>query len=159
MYHITDTISYLIQARYLLFFFFVGIAYLIFFVGITLDDMINTYNQYRHVPPMQRNVIFTILCHYIPTSSKHTCIYTFSFAFRLVGNLLVVNLFSTLILIPLICMDIIPLGLWPRMQTSLNHPIRCLLSEFVSSWVSNASMVGTLLIGLDQYLAVMFPLR
>ena len=69
-----------------------------------------------------------------------------------------VNLISTLVLLPLIFMDIAPTEWWPPSH-NLENPVRCILSEFVSSWVSNASMLGTLLIGLDQYLAVMFPLR
>ena len=93
-------------------------------------------------------------------STMHYCLFTklLPFLFRLVGNLLGVNLFSTLVLIPLICLDISPSKWWNRSDI-LNHPIRCLISELVSTWVSNASMLGTLLIGLDQYLAVMFPLR
>lgn len=74
---------------------------------------------------------------------------------RFVGNLLVVNLLSTCLLIPLTCVDIAPSAAWwPQSPLSL-----CVVDEFVSAWVSSASLFATLLIALDQYMAITFPLR
>jgi len=74
---------------------------------------------------------------------------------RFVGNLVAINLISTVLFIPLICIDISP-TLWIQWTC---HPVRCIISELVSSWVSASSILGTLLIGVDQYLAILFPLR
>ena len=75
--------------------------------------------------------------------------------FRFVGNLVAINLISTILFIPLICIDISPV-LWIQWTC---QPVRCIISELVSSWVSASSILGTLLIGIDQYLAILFPLR
>ena len=75
--------------------------------------------------------------------------------YRFVGNLVVINLLSTLLLIPLVCIDVIP----DSLMSVFNHPVRCIISKFTLAWVSSSSVLGTLLIGIDQYLAIVYPLR
>ena len=78
--------------------------------------------------------------------------------FRFVGNLVVINLLSTILLIPLVCIDVTPPSLLLFGQY-FNHPARCVVSKLASAWVSTSSVFGTLLIGVDQYLAIVYPLR
>ena len=83
-------------------------------------------------------------------------------AFRLVGNLLVVNLFSTLVLIPFVCLDLLGTGGRRREPVAGSFhrcSNQCFLEEFASSTIAAASLLSTLLIALDQYLAILFPLR
>jgi len=66
-------------------------------------------------------------------------------------NLLVVNLVSTLILLPLVSMDLL--------VSPVSVPGRCLLSEAVSHMLASLSLFSTLLIAVDQYLAIIHALR
>ena len=68
---------------------------------------------------------------------------------RFVINLLVANMVSVVVLLPLVALDrVAPLSL---------H--QCLLSMGVSQGVASLSLLSTLLVGWDQYLAVLRPLR
>ena len=82
----------------------------------------------------------------------------FDLIFRFVGNLVVINLLSTILLIPLVCIDVTPPSLL-LFGHYFNHPARCVVSKLASAWVSTSSVFGTLLIGVDQYLAIVYPLR
>ena len=68
---------------------------------------------------------------------------------RFVINLLVVNLSSSLVLLPLVALDAVP----PLLAS------QCLVSEAVTQTVASLSVLSTLAIGWDQYLAVLRPLR
>ena len=70
---------------------------------------------------------------------------------RFVMNLLVVNLASCLLLLPLVALDL-------ALDTSL-YQEQCLVSQVVSQVVASLSLLSTLLVGIDQYLAVIRPLR
>ena len=70
---------------------------------------------------------------------------------RFVMNLLVVNLASSLLLLPLVALDL-------ALDTSL-YQEQCLVSQAVSQAVASLSLLSTLLVGIDQYLAVIRPLR
>jgi len=68
---------------------------------------------------------------------------------RFVIQLLVVNLLCCCMLLPLVLLETMFSGV----------PGQCSLSEGVCSWIASLSVLSTLLIGGDQYLAVKFPLR
>ena len=70
---------------------------------------------------------------------------------RFVMNLLVVNLASSLLLLPLVALDL-------SSSESL-YQEQCLVSQAVSQAVASLSLLSTLLVGIDQYLAVIRPLR
>ena len=70
---------------------------------------------------------------------------------RFVMNLLVVNLASSLLLLPLVALDL-------ALDNSL-YQEQCLVSQAVSQAVASLSLLSTLLVGIDQYLAVIRPLR
>ena len=69
---------------------------------------------------------------------------------RFVMNLLVVNLSSSLLLLPLVALDL---------STASLYQEQCLVSQAVSQAVASLSLLSTLLVGIDQYLAVIRPLR
>ena len=69
---------------------------------------------------------------------------------RFVMNLLVVNLASSLLLLPLVALDLSSASLYQE---------QCLVSQAVSQAVASLSLLSTLLVGIDQYLAVIRPLR
>ena len=69
---------------------------------------------------------------------------------RFVMNLLVVNLASSLLLLPLVALDLSSASLCQE---------QCLVSQAVSQAVASLSLLSTLLVGIDQYLAVIRPLR
>ena len=69
---------------------------------------------------------------------------------RFVMNLLVVNLASSLLLLPLVALDLSGASLYQE---------QCLVSQAVSQAVASLSLLSTLLVGIDQYLAVIRPLR
>ena len=69
---------------------------------------------------------------------------------RFVMNLLVVNLASSLLLLPLVALDLSSDSLYQE---------QCLVSQAVSQAVASLSLLSTLLVGIDQYLAVIRPLR
>ena len=68
----------------------------------------------------------------------------------LIINLLLVNVSSTLLLLPLAALD----TLEPSQATA-----QCLLCQSVSQVVASLSLLSTLLVAWDQYLAVLRPLR
>ena len=115
---------------------------------------LNTFQMYPLCIP---KVNFGVLLH-LMQNTLDTYIFTDAHVFRFVGNLLVVNLLSTMLLIPLICIDITPNALMSYSK-AFEHPLRCIFSEFASAWVTSSSVLATLLIGLDQYLAIVYPLR
>ncbi|XP_023339557.1 5-hydroxytryptamine receptor 1B [Eurytemora carolleeae] len=67
---------------------------------------------------------------------------------RFVIQLLIVNLLCCCMLLPLTLLELI-----------FTIPGQCSLSETVACWISSLSVLSTVLIGGDQYLAVKFPLR
>ena len=69
---------------------------------------------------------------------------------RFVMNLLVVNLASSLLLLPLVALDLSSPSLYQE---------QCLVSQVVSQAIASLSLLSTLLVGIDQYLAVIKPLR
>ena len=69
---------------------------------------------------------------------------------RFVMNLLVVNLASSLLLLPLVALDLSSASLYKE---------QCLVSQAVSQAVASLSLLSTLMVGIDQYLAVIKPLR
>ncbi|XP_040579361.1 uncharacterized protein [Lepeophtheirus salmonis] len=71
---------------------------------------------------------------------------------RLLMNLIVLNCFSTLVLDPLFFLDIF-------LTSSLSDSIICGLSSFISVGVAAISMYSQFLIALDQYMAVVTPLK
>ena len=68
----------------------------------------------------------------------------------LIINLLLVNVSSTLLLLPLAALD----TLEPSQATA-----QCLLCQAISQVVASLSLLSTLLVAWDQYLAVLRPLR
>ena len=68
----------------------------------------------------------------------------------LIINLLLVNVSSTLLLLPLAALDTVE----PSQATA-----QCLLCQAVSQVVASLSLLSTLLVAWDQYLAVLRPLR
>ena len=68
----------------------------------------------------------------------------------LIINLLLVNVASLLLLLPLVALDSLPMGM---------DSIQCELSQAVSQMVASLSLLSTLLVAYDQYLAVLRPLR
>ena len=69
----------------------------------------------------------------------------------LIINLLLVNVTSLLFLLPLIALDNLPMSMMASLQ--------CKLSQAVSQVVASLSLLSTLLVAYDQYLAVLRPLR
>ena len=68
----------------------------------------------------------------------------------LIINLLLVNVTSLLLLLPLVALDSLPIGM---------ASLQCELSQAVSQMVASLSLLSTLLVAYDQYLAVLRPLR
>ena len=68
----------------------------------------------------------------------------------LIINLLLVNVTSLLLLLPLVALDSLPMSL---------ASLQCELSQAVSQVVAALSLLSTLLVAYDQYLAVLRPLR
>ena len=68
----------------------------------------------------------------------------------LIINLLLVNVTSLLLLLPLVALDSLPMGM---------ASFQCELSQAVSQVVAALSLLSTLLVAYDQYLAVLRPLR
>ena len=68
----------------------------------------------------------------------------------LIINLLLVNVISLLLLLPLVALDSLPMSL---------ASLQCELSQAVSQVVAALSLLSTLLVAYDQYLAVLRPLR
>ena len=68
----------------------------------------------------------------------------------LIINLLLVNVTSLVLLLPLVALDSLPTGL---------VSLQCELSQAVSQMVAALSLLSTLLVAYDQYLAVLRPLR
>ena len=68
----------------------------------------------------------------------------------LIINLLLVNVSSTLLLLPLAALDTVE----PSQATA-----QCLLCQAISQVVASLSLLSTLLVAWDQYLAVLRPLR
>ena len=68
----------------------------------------------------------------------------------LIINLLLVNVTSLLLLLPLVALDSLPMSM---------ASLQCELSQAVSQVVAALSLLSTLLVAYDQYLAVLRPLR
>ena len=73
------------------------------------------------------------------------------FYFSFIINLLLVNLLSNLFFLPLVSMNLI--------LSPVSLPGQCLISEAVSHLIANLSLLSTLLIAVDQYLAIIHALR
>ena len=89
-------------------------------------------------------VNLSLLCVFARKESLRTTSNT------LIINLLLVNVSSTLLLLPLAALDTVE----PSQAT-----VQCLLSQAVSQVVASLSLLSTLLVAWDQYLAVLRPLR
>ncbi|XP_071748789.1 adenosine receptor A2b [Lepeophtheirus salmonis] len=75
---------------------------------------------------------------------------------RFVVNLLIVNVLSSCLMLPLLCLD---LSSTSSFIPSITTSIQCRLTEFVITWISSLSVFSTLAISFDQYLAILYPLR
>lgn len=71
----------------------------------------------------------------------------------LIINLLLVNVTSLLLLLPLVALDSLP------KVGSMVSSVQCSLSQAISQVVAALSLLSTLLVAYDQYLAVLRPLR
>ncbi|XP_065580713.1 probable G-protein coupled receptor No18 isoform X2 [Artemia franciscana] len=77
---------------------------------------------------------------------------------RFVMSLLIMNLVATCIFLPLVFLDNV--AKHPEESEDFSASIAmCSVGQFFASFVSTGSMVAALLIGLDQYFAVMDPLH
>lgn len=77
--------------------------------------------------------------------------------FSFILNLLTINLLSSVSLMPLILLDLI---LTDLTLASLTMPgPTCLASSMASTLVFSLSQVAALLIAMDHYMAIIFPLR
>ena len=77
--------------------------------------------------------------------------------FRFIINLLIVNILSSCMYLPLVMLDLL---ISPTSdQDSVSLTAQCLLSEAVSQWIAGLSMLSTLAIAVDQYLAILHALR
>ena len=89
-----------------------------------------------------------------------TIFYNITIYCRFILNLLVVNVFSTCLLLPLVSLDVVSsMADSPPAMPSLSSVAQCTLSETVSTWIASLSLLSTVLISCDQYLAVLHPLR
>jgi len=70
----------------------------------------------------------------------------------LIINLLLVNVTSLLLLLPLVALDSLPMSI-------VISSLQCSLSQAISQVVAALSLLSTLLVAYDQYLAVLRPLR
>ena len=70
---------------------------------------------------------------------------------RFVMNLLAVNVVSCVLLLPLVALD--------QLDLTVHHAQQCLLSQAVNQGVASLSLLSVCILGLDQYLAVLQPLR
>ena len=77
--------------------------------------------------------------------------------FSFILNLLTINLLSSVSLMPLILLDLILTDLAPAPLTRPGPT--CLASNMASTLVFSLSQVAALLIALDHYMAIIFPLR
>eukprot|EP00090_Calanus_glacialis_P008587 TRINITY_DN16931_c0_g1_i1.p1 TRINITY_DN16931_c0_g1~~TRINITY_DN16931_c0_g1_i1.p1 ORF type:complete len:570 (-),score=92.77 TRINITY_DN16931_c0_g1_i1:183-1892(-) len=80
---------------------------------------------------------------------------------RFIINLLVVNILSSCMFLPLVMLDLL---VSPSPSSSLEHDsvsvmAQCVLSVTVSQWIAGLSMLSTLAIAVDQYLAILHALR
>ena len=77
---------------------------------------------------------------------------------RFLINLVAANLLITFVLVPLILIDLI----WPTMydfDEEIYLPFYCYILRGMTTLTSSASIFGQLLIGIDQYVAVINPLH
>ena len=61
-----------------------------------------------------------------------------------------INLLSSLMLLPLVAMDLV---------SPISLPGQCVISEAVSHLIASLSLLSTLIIAMDQYLAIIHALR
>ena len=82
------------------------------------------------------------------------------FNFRFIINLLVVNILSSCMYLPLVMLDLLvsPSPSSPE-EDSVSVMAQCVLSVTVSHWIASLSMLSTLAIAVDQYLAILHALR
>jgi len=73
---------------------------------------------------------------------------------RFLINLVAANLLITFVLVPLILIDLI----WPSIDSEY-LPFYCYILRGMTTLTSSASILGQLLIGIDQYVAVVNPLH
>jgi hypothetical protein len=74
---------------------------------------------------------------------------------RFIMNLLVVNVFSCCLLLPLVALDQLHNTEYGEEQYS----VQCILSQTTTQAMAALSLLSVLLVGVDQYLAVLRPLR
>jgi len=72
---------------------------------------------------------------------------------RFIINILVVNILSCCMYLPLVLLDLL---VPPEVSLELSQ---CVLSLIVSHWIASLSLLSTLLIAVDQYLAILHALR
>jgi hypothetical protein len=91
-----------------------------------------------------------LLCVFF--TRKHTLRTTSN---RFIINLLVVNILSSCMYLPLVMLDL----LVSPSAGSVSVLAQCVLSVAVSHWIAGLSMLSTLAIAVDQYLAILHALR